>query len=93
LRRPAPEGVPDAIKACIDGKGRLYAGKRDARYLPAVAAALDVLAAHKGSVGDAAKQLGVTTGNLSAFLTSDEDVLVEANRLRQTLGLKPLRAD
>ena len=93
LRRPAPEGIPDAIKACIDGKGRLYAGQRDARYLPAVAAALDVLAAHKGSVGDAAKQLGVTTGNLSAFLTGDEDVLVEANRLRQTLGLKPLRAD
>jgi len=52
---------------------------------------LDVLAAEAGSVSDAAKRLGISTGNLSAFLTEDEDVYVEANRLRATFGLKPLR--
>ena len=55
------------------------------------AGVLDVLAAEAGSVSDAAKRLGISTGNLSAFLTEDEDVYVEANRLRATFGLKPLR--
>ena len=85
------EGVPPAVKACIDRRGRLDVGQRDARYLPAVAAALDVFVACRGSVADAAKRLGVTTGNLSSFLTDDEDVFVAANRLRAGFGLKPLR--
>ena len=92
LRRPAgAEGVPQAVQACIDKRGRLDVGQRDARYLPAVAAALDVFVAHRGSMADTAKQLGITTGNLSSFLTDDEDVYVEANRLRESFGLKPLR--
>jgi hypothetical protein len=85
------EEVPPAILACIDRKGRLDVGKRDSRFLPAVAAVLDVLAAHEGVLGDSARQLGVTTGNLSSFITDDEDVMVEANRLREHFGLRPLR--
>jgi hypothetical protein len=42
-------------------------------------------------MADTAKRLGISTGNLSSFLTEDEDVYVEANRLRATFGLKPLR--
>ena len=86
-----PEEAPEAVTAAIDRKGRLNVGKRDVRYLPAVAAVLDVLAAHEGVLGDSAKQLGVTTGNLSSFITDDEDVMVEANRIRQHFGLRPLR--
>jgi hypothetical protein len=86
-----PEEVPEAVVACIGRKGRLDIGQRDARYLPCVAAVLDVLASHEGVLGDAAKQLGVTTGNLSSFITDDEDVMVEANRLREHFGLRPLR--
>ncbi len=85
------EGVPTAVQACIDKRGRLDVGQRDARYLPAVAAVLDVFVACKGSVADTGKRLGLTTGNLSSFLTDDEDVFVETNRLRTTFGLKPLR--
>ncbi len=66
-------------------------GQRDARYLPAVASVLDVFVACQGSVGDAARRIGITTGNLSSFLTDDEEVMTEANRLRATFGLKPLR--
>jgi hypothetical protein len=92
LRRPVEaEGAPEAVKACIDKRGRLDVGRRDTRYLPAVASALDVFAARRGSMADTAKQLGITTGNLSAFLTEDEDVYVEANRLRASFGQKPLR--
>jgi hypothetical protein len=93
VRNPAKgEGVPAAVRACIDKNGRLHVGQRDARYLPAAAAVLDVLAADHGSVSATAKRLGLTTGNFSSFLTADEDLLVEANRLRALFGLKPLRA-
>jgi hypothetical protein len=92
LRQPVAEaGIPEAVKACIDKRGRLEVGRRDARYLPAAAAVLDVLVALNGSVGDTAKRLGITTGNLSDFLTGDDDLMLEANRIRETLGLRPLR--
>jgi hypothetical protein len=92
LRQPvSPDAVPEAINACIDKKGRLDVGRRDARYLPAAAAVLDVLVALNGSLGDTARRLGVTTGNLSDFVTSDDDLMLEANRIRASLGLRPLR--
>jgi hypothetical protein len=92
LRRSVDgENVPPEAVACIDRRGRLDVGQRDARYLPAVAAVLDLFVAHKGSMADTAKHLGISTGNLSSFLTEDEDVYVEANRLRASFGLKPLR--
>ena len=92
IRRPVDtDGTPEAIAACIDKAGRLGAGRRDARYLPAAGALLDLLGAHEGSVGDVAKRLGLTTGNVSKFLTGDEDVMTEANRVRASFGLKPLR--
>jgi hypothetical protein len=47
----------------------------------------------KGSVADTASRLGITTGNLASFLTGDDALLVEANRIRAGLGLKPLRRD
>ncbi|HEU0072548.1 MAG TPA: peptide chain release factor-like protein [Dehalococcoidia bacterium] len=92
LRRPVPdEGVPEPVRACIDKRGRLDVGRRDARYLPAAATVLDVLVASNGSAADAAKRLGITTGNLSDFLTGDDDLMLEANRIRAGLGLRPLR--
>ncbi len=91
VRHAAPDGVPEAVAACIGKDGRLRVGQRDARYLPAAAAVLDVLAAESGSVADAARRLSLTTGNLSSFLTDDDDLLAEANRLREQFGLRPLR--
>ncbi len=90
VREPAPQGIAPAIAACLRN-GRIDVGLRDARYLPAVAAALDLLLAVEGSVSAAAARVGVSTGNLSAFLTADDDVLVEAIRIRAGFGLKPLR--
>jgi hypothetical protein len=92
LRQPVDgEGVPQPVQACIDKRGRLDVGRRDARYLPAAALVLDVLVATNGSVADTAKRLGITTGNLSGFLTGDDDLMLEANRIRAGLGLRPLR--
>ena len=91
IRREVTDATLGAITACIDKSGRLNVGRRDARYLPAAGALLDLLAAHDGSVADSAKRLGLTTGNVSKFLTGDEDVMTEANRIRAASGLKPLR--
>lgn len=94
VRRPAPEGVAlEAVRACIGRDGRLRVGQRDARYLPAAAAVLDVLSAVEGSIRAAGTRMGLTTGNLSNFLTADPDLLVEANRIRAGFGLRPLRAN
>ncbi len=92
LRRPIVEdGVPEVVQACIDKRGRLEVGRRDARYLPAAAAVLDLLVALNGSVAETAKRLGITTGNLSDFVTGDDDLMLEANRIRAGFGLRPLR--
>ena len=92
VRRPVAEDtVPQEVRACIDGNGRLGVGRRDGRYLGAAASVLDVLVAAEGSVSSTAARLGLTTGNLSAFLTADEDLMAEANRIRADRGLKALR--
>jgi hypothetical protein len=91
LREPPAEGVPPTVAVCITKAGRLDVGQRDTRYLPAVAAVLDVLHQAKGSLSEAGTRLGISTGNLSAFLTDDEDVFVAANRLRAAFALRPLR--
>jgi RF-1 domain len=92
LRRPIVEdGVPEVVQACIDKRGRLEVGHRDARYLPAAAAVLDLLVAFNGSVAETAKRLGITTGNLSDFVTGDDDLMLEANRIRGGFGLRSLR--
>jgi hypothetical protein len=92
LRQPvADDGVPEGVQACIDKRGRLEVGRRDARYLPAAATVLDVLVAQNGSVGETARRFGITTGNLSDFLTGDDDLMLEANRIRAELNLRPLR--
>jgi hypothetical protein len=92
VRRPVAEDmVPQEVRACIDGKGRLSVGRRDTRYLAAIAAVLDVLVDAEGSVSTTASRLGLTTGSLSAFLTADEDLMAEANRIRADRGLRALR--
>jgi RF-1 domain len=91
VRRPVAEDiVPQEIRACVDGKGRLGVGRRDERYLAAAASILDVLVAAEGSISTTAARLGLTTGNLSAFLTADEDLMAEANRVRADRGLRAL---
>jgi hypothetical protein len=96
LREPL-DGTPPAdrheFSAVLDAMGRIDVGRRDGRYLPAVALALDVLDVHQARVREAAVALGVTTAQLLAFLQLDPKVWEQANILRQRHGQKPLRAD
>jgi hypothetical protein len=91
-RSPVPEGVPAAVAACIGRDGRLAVGKRDGRYLACAAAVLDLLQACEGRLSDAAARLGISTGNLSSFMTRDDELMAAANAIRSGFGQSPLRA-
>ncbi|KAJ8610104.1 hypothetical protein CTAYLR_007075 [Chrysophaeum taylorii] len=52
---------------------------------------LDALDAHGGAVGDCARFLGGSTGQLSKLLESDDGLFAAANAVRATHGLGPLR--
>jgi hypothetical protein len=81
---------PDFQQAC-EPDGRLNLGRKDPRFWPAAGVVLDVLAAVGARVSDAAAALGLSTGNLIAFMQTDPKVWEQANVLRTRLGLKPLR--
>jgi hypothetical protein len=88
--RDAVEGEQPAIAAALTKTGRLDVGRKDARFWPAAAAALDMFEAHAGRVAEAATALGITTANLVAFLSADARVWQRANEIRQKHGHKPL---
>jgi hypothetical protein len=90
LSREAVAARPEYSHA-RDGDGRLDLGRKDPRYWPAVGLVLDVLQACHGRVSDAAEALGVSTGNLVDFVSSDDKVWEQANHLRARFGHKPLR--
>jgi hypothetical protein len=76
-----------------NANGRVHLGRKDARFWPAVGVVLDVLASVEARVADAARILGISTGNLIDFLAVDPKVWEQANLLRARFEQKPLRAD
>ena len=83
----------DDYREARNANGRLDLGRKDPRFWPAVGVVLDVLAMVQARVSDAARTLGVSTGNLIDFLTVDPKVWEQANILRARFGQKPLRDD
>jgi len=87
---------PEAVAARLDyrdarqASGRLDLGRKDPRYWPSVGVVLDVLQAADARVSDAAAALGVSTGNLIAFLRGNDKVWEQANLLRARFGQKLL---
>jgi hypothetical protein len=66
--------------------------KREPRFWPAIALALDALADQEGRVSEAADRLGVSTGQFVAFLAQEDSAFAAANQLRRQFGQKPLKA-
>lgn len=89
----APETVTrgEDYQPARTADGRLDVGRKDARFWPAVGVVLDVLQAVEARVADAARVLGVSTGNLIDFLETDPKVWQQANLLRTRFGHKTLR--
>ncbi len=96
---PAESLIPETLQQRDDYRAartahrRLDLRRKDPRFWPAVGLALDVLAAVQARVSDAARVLGISTGNLIDFLAVEPKVWEQANILRTRFGQKPLRDD
>ncbi len=91
IRKPVATGpIPREWTQARSADGALAISQKNPSYPMAAAVALDALAAADASVRDAAALLGVTTAQLSRFLTGDGHLLATANLLRRQHGHKPL---
>ncbi|PUZ53609.1 hypothetical protein GQ55_5G064800 [Panicum hallii var. hallii] len=80
------------LKSTVRGKDvGPQIGPNNSKFSPGMQALLDLLFAVEGSVSDAAKLLGLSTGALSRLILSDDSLRTAANELRALKGLKPLR--
>ncbi|CAO2195508.1 unnamed protein product [Urochloa humidicola] len=80
------------LKSTIRGKDvGSQIGPNNSKFSPGMQALLDLLYAVEGSVSDAAKILGLSTGALSRLILSDDSLRTAANELRASKGQKPLR--
>ncbi|BAB90181.1 peptide chain release factor-like protein [Oryza sativa Japonica Group] len=80
------------LKSTIRGKDiGPQIGPNNSKFAPGMQALLDLLFAVEGSVSEAAKLLGLSTGAVSRLILSDDSLRAAANELRAAKGLKPLR--
>ena len=56
-------------------------------YFLVIQHVLDLIQTYRGSVGDAAGRLGISTGQLVRFLKQDDKLWAQTNRVRADLGL------
>ncbi len=92
-RTPEALAARPELAAALSAAGRLEVGRKDPRFWPAAGLVLDVLLAVEARVSDAARLLGVSTGNLIAFLATEPKLWEQANLLRQRCGQKPLKSE
>jgi RF-1 domain len=92
-RTPDALATRPELAAVRTAAGRLVVGRKDPRFWPAAGLVLDVLQAATARVSDAARLLGVSTGNLIDFLQTDPKLWEQANALRQRFGQKPLKSE
>ncbi|KAL5221587.1 hypothetical protein ABZP36_026300 [Zizania latifolia] len=80
------------LKSTIRGKDAgPQIGPNNSKFAPGMQALLDLLFAVEGSVSEAAKILGLSTGAVSRLILSDDSLRIAANELRAAKGLKPLK--
>src|SRR5262245_1863532 len=91
VRDDSPESSTANLMQVRGADGRLGLGRKDARFWPAVGAALDLLVAYEARLSEVAERVGVSTANLVEFLRTDPKVWQRANELRARFGHKPLR--
>jgi hypothetical protein len=95
LRDEVGDGAlaPEVLASLKTAGGRLPPYRRHPHFWEAAGLVLDVLHAAGARVSDAAKRLGVSTGNLIDFLEADPKLWEQANVLRQRHGQKPLKSE
>ncbi len=89
---PGPDAPLSPELAPLRAVGRVGTlGRRDARYLPAVAALLDLLISYEGRLAPAAAAAGIGSARAVRLLARDPAVLVAANADRMQRNLPQLR--
>jgi hypothetical protein len=83
--------LPGAITPYFKQDAPLQVNQKNPLYPLLCAAILDVLYGAQGSLGEASRQLGLSTGRLSRFCSRDRDLLHAVNELRAHFTLRPLR--
>ncbi|GLU16328.1 hypothetical protein SLE2022_327670 [Rubroshorea leprosula] len=66
-------------------------GPKNPKFVLGMQALLDLIFAVEGSVSEAAKLLGLSTGALSRLILSDDSLRMAVNELRASKGMKPLK--
>uniref|UniRef100_A0A5B7B819 Prokaryotic-type class I peptide chain release factors domain-containing protein n=1 Tax=Davidia involucrata TaxID=16924 RepID=A0A5B7B819_DAVIN len=79
-------------KSTIRGSDRgPQIGPNNPKFVLGMQALLDLIFAVEGSISDAAKKLGLSTGALSRLILSDDSLRMAVNELRTSKGMKPLK--
>ncbi|XP_058194778.1 uncharacterized protein LOC131311366 isoform X1 [Rhododendron vialii] len=66
-------------------------GPNNPKFYLGMQALVDLIFAVEGSVSDAAKKLGLSTGALSRLILSDDSLRMVVNEYRASKGMKPLK--
>lgn len=70
---------------------RLRLSEKNAAFPPVIAAVIDHLSIHGGSVREVADMIGVSTSQVIRLLASEDAVFAQANRIRDQYKLPRLR--
>jgi len=81
---------PPFLARVLQQNPGLHISPRHENYFLVIQYVLDLILACRGSVGDAAERLAISTGQLVRFLKQDDKLWAQTNRLRSDLGLHPL---
>ena len=82
-----PRGFePPPWWASVVQSGRLAASHRHPQHARTAALVLDLIESRRGSVGDAAKLLGVSTSSVIDFLQAEHELWAAANAIRKRAG-------
>lgn len=92
VRRPLdPRGFePPVWFAQVRQLGRLAVSHRNEHYARTAALILDLLDSRRGSIGDVAKLLEVTTSSVVKFLEAEPELWAAAQAIRKEAGQPPL---
>ena len=90
--------IPEILKDCIfvpkktasQSSHKLQIGRKDARFWTISAILLDMLAGANGKLGDVAKRLEISTGNLTKVFKIDRHLIEAVQNIRKKNNLKPI---
>lgn len=90
VRAPLPEEVQWPEKVNING-GNLKVNRKNPFYNQVVAMVLDALEEYKGKLKGSSTFLGISSSSMTRFLAENPKAWEEANRIRKTYNLPPLK--